>query len=101
MSDYIDREAAINLFYQIDPDNDGTDGGTIVCKNGHYNSADIESMLSDLPAADVKPVRHGEWIEIPEFENKRCSECRVVFPASVLGIYCPFCGARMDRGAEP
>lgn len=56
MTEYIERELAINLFYPVDPENDGTDGCTVICKSGNYSSADIEGMLSELPAADVAPV---------------------------------------------
>lgn len=60
MADYIDREAAENLFYAVDPENDGSDGGTIILLPGTYNSAEIGAMLESLPAADVEPVRR--WI---------------------------------------
>lgn len=61
MAEYIDREMAINLFYTVDPENDGTDGSTEIRKTANYSSEEIESMLSDLPPADVAPVRHARW----------------------------------------
>ena len=53
MKEYIEREQAIALFYPVDPENDGSDGCTIVYKSGNFSSSEIEAMLSDLPAADV------------------------------------------------
>lgn len=55
-------------------------------------------LLYDYPAADVAPVKHGEWIQTNVFE---CSECEYSFePEGYLPFfnYCPCCGARMDRG---
>ena len=55
-----------------------------------------------FPAADVAPVRHGEWIPIVNhFHGKPdgryyCSECRRV--VNKHNHYCPDCGARMDGG---
>lgn len=58
---------------------------------------DIVSLVRGLnlmPAADVAPVVHGEWIEGKELE--RCSICgKKGFPD---WPYCPKCGAKMDGG---
>lgn len=58
------------------------------------------------PAADVEPVRHGEWIE--DHDYLKCPECSVMvkrdFTFFDIGNwnYCPNCGAKMgmDRGGE-
>ena len=63
MKEYIEREQAIALFYPVDPENDGSDGCTIVYKSGNFSSSEIEAMLSDLPAADVAEV-------------VRCQDCK-------------------------
>lgn len=65
-----------------------------------------KSIMSDVPSADVAPVRHGRWIEeklpfyrwggekIGEKSTWECSECHDV---GFWGYnYCPNCGARMD-----
>lgn len=75
MAEYISREAAENLYYTVDPENDGSDGGTIILMPGTYNSAEIEAMLENLPAADVEQVRR--WIPCSEglpndFEDVLC-----------------------------
>lgn len=54
-------------------------------------------IVDSQPAADVAEVKHGEWIPIPEYENKRCSVCSTVFSDFTLGYYCPKCGAKMDQ----
>lgn len=72
---------------------------------------DCESLLCDLPAADVAPVRRGEWEETDwvepdghgfgmiRFPNEgfRCSRCVNVFRKELLWKknYCPNCGAKM------
>ena len=75
MVEYISREAAENMFYTVDPENDGSDGGTIILMPGTYNSAEIEAMLENLPAAEVEQVRR--WIPCSEglhndFEDVLC-----------------------------
>ena len=67
MTEYIKKEDAIELFWPVDPENDGSDGCTVALKCGHYNSDEIEAMLSDLPAADVAEVR---WSPVIGFEGK-------------------------------
>lgn len=77
----------------------------------------IKSILFGLKAADVVEVRHGRWVN----ENKNpvpwdecnskcpshsayCSECKEWLTASdeypVTGLYCPNCGALMDKEDE-
>ena len=70
-------------------------------------AAKVLREVSDTPAADVAPVRHGQWIEytkviIPEPYNKweqawKCSECGFD-DGFVAYNYCPNCGAKMDGG---
>lgn len=114
MAEYIERKAAINLFYPVDPENDGSDGTTVICIPGNYSSEDIESMISDIPAADVAPVRHGGWDGYshskyygvdnygdPIYRDGvvyYCSECRR--KTVIKEKYCPNCGAKMDGGKD-
>lgn len=112
MAEYIDREIAINLFYTVDPENDGTDGITEIRKTANYSSEEIESMLSDLPPTDVAPVRHGYWRKVVgtrycgiskdgnpiyrESYSYCCSNCDR--GTIIKERYCPRCGAKMDGG---
>ena len=53
-----------------------------------------------FPAADVEPVRHGEWIKTGNetlFSNEvRCSNCGKIQLGETS--YCPNCGTCMDGG---
>ena len=55
-------------------------------------------LLSDYPAADVAPVKHGEWEEIRDayrqLEGWMCKKCGRETKAKEN--YCPNCGAKMD-----
>ena len=100
MKEYIEREQAIALFYPVDPENDGSDGCTIVYKSGNFSSSEIEAMLLDLPAADVAEVRHGRWIFEPG-KIPYCSECKEYSDDGDKGAtFCPWCGVRMDKEDE-
>ncbi len=63
----------------------------------------IEDWLSDIPSADVAPVRHGKWkvpvfTEMDEWFDSRvkCSVCGSIEAAFARWKFCPNCGARMD-----
>ena len=60
-------------------------------------------VLHDLPAADVAPVRHGDW-EIVLGSNGNeymvCTCCRVSQDLTGVFTYCPNCGARMDGDSD-
>lgn len=65
--------------------------------------------IKAMPAADVEPVMHGRWLhsgyaEYSGLEVVKCSECNHDAFAIAFyvcdGNYCPFCGARMDGGAD-
>lgn len=81
MAEYIEREAIIKKL-----------------REDEECDCELIVLLYDYPAADVAPVKHGEWIQTNVFE---CSECEYSFePEGYLPFfnYCPCCGARMDRG---
>lgn len=70
---------------------------------------DALEAIGCLPAADVAPVVHGQWVH-SRYENcserlglVKCSQCDLEAYAIAHyvrgGNYCPNCGARMD-GAE-
>lgn len=100
MPKYIELEKAINLFYPVDPENDGSDGCTTVLKSGNYTSAEIESMLSNLPTADVAPAVHGKWEPgnpiCPVCGNNKFKGLDADIWADWMPPFCPNCGARCD-----
>lgn len=64
------------------------------------------SMIKNAPTIDAVPVRHGRWYRDPTNENYFC--CSVCDGANGLWHkfaactykFCPWCGAKMDGGAE-
>lgn len=96
MSDYIDRQAAIDAVGDVHPLD--------------YNSRAIVERLKNLPSADVEPVRHGRWLdaEIPIESGgamliQVCNLCNTFYPLAYTGgghRFCPNCGARMDGEAD-
>ena len=93
MAEYIEREALmVALCKEIVGDGD------------YYNGKDdmqdeIRDMVSRFPAADVAPVRHGEWLPTTKWWQggsawKQCSECGILHCGK--SPYCPNCGAKMD-----
>ena len=90
MDEYIEREAVLMKLMQ-----DGC------------NAKNLQS-ISDMPAANVAPVVHGQWIGKPICgnDNCRCSECgswyniHANLRGEVMQKYCPNCGAKMDDPVE-
>ena len=57
--------------------------------------------IDALPAADVAEVRHGYWDDSLDGLTPYCSVCRCTHRCLIRRpIYCPNCGARMDKEAE-
>lgn len=54
----------------------------------------IFEIISEIPAADVAPVRHAHRVDNGGFYY-RCSECGGVLTYG--GNYCPNCGARIGQ----
>ncbi len=50
------------------------------------------------PAADVAPVRHGEWLNAHHTAIVQCSLCGGMVATNWRGFYCQNCGAKMDGG---
>ena len=94
MDDYIKRQDVLDAIWLVDPENDGADGGTVVLQNLELTSSDVESIVSEIPAADVRPVVRGRW---ENFRGKpRCSRCKAVWPEDYYDHnFCPNCGADM------
>ena len=86
MAEYINKEAARDAHYEADA----------ILMSGL-------KILNQFPAADVAPVRHGQWIKRGyacgenEYECSVCHETEWRTSASRMK-YCMFCGARMDGG---
>ena len=69
-------------------------------------------LIDSIPAADVAPVRHGEWLNFyGDFSTAECELCAELYEVSPdespqkeyfdafkeFYRYCPNCGAKMDK----
>ena len=120
-TDYISREAAYkNMFNIPNPNGAGEievvsvddleaiPAADVVPRDWHDRCMEIE--IQNRIAADVRPVVHGEWIEIVKDQTDGiipqgqfafgCSVCREVFRMDERKSldfmrFCPNCGAKM------
>ena len=69
---------------------------------------DLVDTFADIPAADVAPVRHGEWLKAKDdycgLNIIQCSICHEEWcfeiDDDVIDLnyhYCPNCGSKMDK----
>ena len=87
MAEYIDKQKAIDA---------------VTVRNLHPGIVNsLQSLIVDIPAADVAPVRHGRWENSKASFGEMCSECKFVVWWDDDGPhkfkYCPNCGAKMDK----
>lgn len=112
MAEYIERDALLKkaikeqrfVFWKDDVINN--ERVVLTCYK------DLEDVVRSIPAADVAPVAHGNWISweeadnfIPSARRHECSVCHDAAQVLVNGLellsdYCPNCGARMDGDRE-
>ena len=72
----------------------------------------VYAIIEQFPAADVAPVRHGEWLNFyGDFSTAECELCAELYEVSPdespqkeyfdafkeFYRYCPNCGAKMDK----
>ena len=81
-------------------------------KNAYDAWQVVLDEIDSVPAADVAPVVHGRWISweeagnfIPSPDRYECSVChyaeqRLCNGDDMLSLYCPNCGAKMDKEAS-
>ena len=86
MTEYIEREAALMKLMQ-----DGC-------------SAKNLQSISDMPVADVAPVRHGWWVEKEKYTFGIMYDCSLcenrILDNGHSWNYCPNCGAKMDESED-
>ena len=91
MAEYIKREYAVDAVVDVYCDTPDID---LSCEK-------FEAAILKIPAADVAPVRHGEWEIVVGSNGKEymvCTCCRVSQDLTGVFTYCPNCGAKMDGG---
>lgn len=107
MNDYISRQAVLDLIYELQNfyENEGKESEDFNSKMMYVGSINaltaMEDELSDIPAADVRPVVYGEWDS-----NDCCTNCGEEADYNwERGIhfysdFCPNCGADMRGKAN-
>lgn len=95
MAEYIEREAAIKAMEKADYTAISSDADD--CKADY-----LREIIESVPAADVVPVVHGEWLLRHEGHGHywECSACHknpCIYVTKDTN-YCPNCGAKMDGG---
>lgn len=99
MSDYIDRQAAIDAICEH-----GTNlerRGITVLSVANVKQIMVD-LLENLPSAEVEPVKHGRWTPVTNGRGGfECSMCHSYAPSYQDGVewlsrYCPNCGAKME-----
>ena len=80
MADYIDRNKIFSIWRSMP---------------APASVVSLAAAISQTPAANVAPVRHGRWIELSR--SSKCSECGFeTGKYEPPRRYCPECGSRMD-----
>ena len=97
MAEYIERDAVLSLVKDI----------FVLTKwDTEYHHRLIDPMdVRELPAADVVPVRHGRWERKADpygfFDTSPvCSVCDCTTKWREEYLYCPNCGALMDKDGD-
>ena len=105
MAEYISREEAIKELREVYENEYPTASGDF----DEYASHDVPNVLRNIKAADVQPVKRGEWKYYKNtgiFDIHKCSVCATPFELPMDADisqeirYCPNCGARMDGDTE-
>ena len=92
MAEYIKQEDLLELYRMDDP---------VLNENGHVPLPVIRQNIMDIPAADVAPVRHGQWeTNSDRPDSLICSVCKCGFDMWKHDPhnFCPNCGSKMDGG---
>lgn len=97
--EYVEREIVMEMFKQLYKEphyqHEGEDYYSGICQ--------VVGEFVLIPAADVEPVVHGEWIydrTYYEADECYCSLCNQLMTTArgVRMKHCPNCGAKMDGG---
>lgn len=95
-NEYIEREAMINTCKKIIQERWNETAAPVSWSHAY---ADFIDDINNQPAADVAPVKRGEWQDCHEIF--RCSMCGYSFEHEGYKHFfhfCPNCGACMDGG---
>lgn len=98
MTDYIERDELVSYFKEIATKT--LRDGSVQCVLGAGVIAHMIVEIKEFPAADVRPVRRGRWVQHQNStEHMVCSACNRTWHnlwcPNVMFDYCPNCGAEM------
>ena len=93
--EYISREAARRMVNQLPRYTWSSPVSTDYCVAASKDA--VLFGLDRIPAADVAPVVHGQWIY---GDDGVYTCCKCGNAESNDSFYCRYCGARMDGAAE-
>lgn len=105
MAEYIDRDAAANIF-EAPTWRGYSEPYTFEAHLAMVAVAKlIREEIGKIPAADVAPVVHGRWIEKTAHDRRQyfeCSNCgkQENKHTAIRGGFCWSCGARMDADTQ-
>lgn len=92
MAEYIGRDVAFNAITDL--------AGKAQTRSAYEAVWKSARALKKIPAADVAPVVHAQWIEDGS-GIIICPECKRGYNLHAKYThYCPHCGAKMDGGEE-
>lgn len=108
MAEYIEKHKAVNLLTYLENEFQQFKPFKGFEHAMYRKLCETEIAIGKLPAADVVPVVHGEWVR-PHWRNSNfCYDCSVCGNEVMHQEYrwrdkkiypiCPWCGARMYRG---
>lgn len=95
MDEYIEREKVIDVLHQhvVKPPVSLHKTSYLAGYEAALEKAEL--YVKDIPAADVRPERHGRWIK--DGDVLVCSECGEEHAwDDYRATYCEDCGAKMD-----
>lgn len=98
MADFISREAAIKVIQDYGK---GAISDGMTALDPVDDIVSLARAMEWLDAADVAPVRHGQWLPTESPFMAECNDCSECGLRIVIGLdwdYCPSCGAKMDGG---
>ena len=95
MDEYIKREYAVDAVLDVYYDTPDID----------LSGEKFEAAILKIQAANVAPVRHGEWVVRGDGDNvpwmcSRCGKTTAHKYKVMYGKYCPNCGCKMDLKEE-
>lgn len=98
MAEYIERNKGLELIRNFKRD-DVTEHCADYAAGWNEALEQIEcNVKEDIPAADVRPERHGYWNDSFDGITPVCSVCGMAHHNfKRCPDYCPNCGAKMDR----